>query len=185
MAKDKKRKQLQAETKDWEQPTALFERFSLEAEDLSSLCKAEDQTSGASNRDYFEAPTIPQHNRVASDTPFRHEWSGDHRRQPGKTTRRQYRSLSWRGRPGPWSMVHCRGSMAVAAAVDFQTDRRWAAPYRPPPHSCPPGRARCARGVGQWPGANAPEPCERRDVLPGRQPHRERGDGVRYAQGAR
>jgi hypothetical protein len=30
-------------------------------------------------------------------------------------------------------------SAAVAAAVVFQTDRCRAAPYRPPPHSCPPG----------------------------------------------
>jgi hypothetical protein len=30
-------------------------------------------------------------------------------------------------------------SAEVAAAVVFQTERRRAAPYRPPPHSCPPG----------------------------------------------
>ena len=48
---------------------------------------------------------------------------------------------------------HCHGaadqawsSAAVAAAVVFQTDRRRAAPYRPPPHSCLPGCTRCARG---------------------------------------
>jgi len=41
---------------------------------------------------------------------------------------------------------HCHGaadqawsSAAVAAAVVFQTDRRRAAPYRPPPHACLPG----------------------------------------------
>ena len=49
----------------------------------------------------------------------------------------------------------------VAAAVVFQTDRRRAAPYRPPPHVCLPGTPRGA----QWSsgaGAKAPAPCERR-----------------------
>jgi len=48
---------------------------------------------------------------------------------------------------------HCHGaadqawsSAAVAAAVVFQTDRRRAAPYRPPPHACLPGTTRGA----QW-----------------------------------
>ena len=48
---------------------------------------------------------------------------------------------------------HCHGaadqawsSAAVAAAVVFQTDRRRAAPYRPPPHACLPGTTRGARG---------------------------------------
>jgi hypothetical protein len=47
---------------------------------------------------------------------------------------------------------HCHGaadqawsSAAVAAAVVFQTDRRRAAPYRPPPHSGLPGCMRSAR----------------------------------------
>ena len=35
-------------------------------------------------------------------------------------------------------------SAAVAAAVVFQTDRRRAAPYRPPPHACLPGMTRGA-----------------------------------------
>jgi len=50
---------------------------------------------------------------------------------------------------------HCHGaadqawsSAAVAAAVVFQTDRRRAAPYRPPPHSCLRGIARVARWSG-------------------------------------
>jgi hypothetical protein len=37
-------------------------------------------------------------------------------------------------------------SAAVAAAGVFQTDRRRAAPYRPPPHACLPGSTRRA----QW-----------------------------------
>ena len=35
------------------------------------------------------------HNRVACETPCRQESGGGHGRQPGKTTRRYYRSLSW------------------------------------------------------------------------------------------
>ena len=49
-------------------------------------------------------------------------------------------------------IAHCHGavgqewpSAAVAAAGVFQTDRRRAAPYRPPPHACLPGTTRGAR----------------------------------------
>ena len=50
-------------------------------------------------------------------------------------------------------IAHCHGTVGqdwppaeVAAAGVFQTDRRRAAPYRPPPHACPPGIVRAA----QW-----------------------------------
>ena len=47
---------------------------------------------------------------------------------------------------GPGAADQAWSSAAVAAAGVFQTDRRRAAPYRPPPHSGLPGRVSGARG---------------------------------------
>ncbi len=54
-------------------------------------------------------------------------------------------------------VAHCHGaadqawsSAEVAAVVVFQTDRRRAAPYRPPPHSCLSGSARGTRWSSGW-----------------------------------
>ena len=90
--------------------------------------------------------------------------------------------LRQNGEPG-W-LVLARGMQTLYAmeagwhaAERARSDQSWI-----DRHPRLPARHDARRAVVQRPGAKAPAPCERRDLRPARQPHREHGDGVRYAQ---